>query len=71
MLKQTNRRNFNNLNFENLTDEEISAAIRYLDRHGSSDGRLCESDSSVVLICASLVFLLSSAAFICLYYHIS
>lgn len=66
MLKQ----NESKLNIKRLTDAEISAAIRYLDP-GSSDERLRVSDSSFLVICASLVFLLGLVVFTCLYYWVS
>lgn len=56
-------------NIKKLTDAEISAAIRYLDP-GWSVGRFREGDPSLVAICISLVFLLSGAAFVCLYYRV-
>jgi hypothetical protein len=56
-------------NIKRLTDAEISAAIRYLDP-GWGVGRFRDGDKSLVAICISLVFVLSCAAFICLYYRV-
>jgi hypothetical protein len=70
MLKQ----NESKWNIKKPTDAEISAAIRYLDP-GASDERLRESNNSVLVLGVSLVFglvfILSCAAFICLYYRVS
>ena len=69
MLKQ----NESKWNIKEPTDAEISASIRYLDP-GESDERFRESNNSVLMLGVSLVialvFLLSGATFICLYYRV-
>ena len=57
-------------NIKGPTSAEIAAAIRYLDPD-ASDERLRGSNKIVLVLCAGLIFLLSCAAFGCLYYRIS
>ena len=52
-----------------LTDAEISAAIRYLES-GSGDERRGDTNTSITLTYVSLMLLLSIVAFTCLYYRI-
>lgn len=53
---------------EMLTDEEIYAAIRYLDP-GSAVERHSDENGAVIGICVSLILLTAYIAFICLYHR--
>lgn len=52
-----------------LTDEEVSAAIRYLDP-GSSSETNGEDNATGIAICISLILLIGYVAFIYLYHRV-
>lgn len=52
-----------------LTDEEVSAAIRYLDP-GSSSETNGEDNATGIAICISLILLIAYVAFIYLYHRV-